>query len=158
MAELTLEDILDEIIKDAEAVSTKMTVEEKQKVTKAGADVFARELESQYKAKHYRHRKTGRSPHLAESVITQNTNVDGMKNGYSTVGLPKDKAYIANFIENGTKTPMYSAKGRKVKHGGQIAINADHTIEKLRNDSGMQSKMLEAQALEYKKVIDRRNQ
>ena len=44
MAEQSLEDILNAFIEDAEAVSTNMTVEDKAKVTKAGADVFAKEL------------------------------------------------------------------------------------------------------------------
>ena len=157
MAEESLESILNAFIEDAEAVSTNMTVEDKQKVTKAGADVFANELESEYKTNHYRHRTTGKDPHLADSVMTQNTNVDGMKNGASVVGFSKDKAYIANFIENGTKFPMYTSKGRKYKHGEQVAINGDHTIDNLRNDSQLQAKILEAQALEYKKIIDRRN-
>ncbi len=108
MAEESLESILNAFIEDAEAVSTQMTVEDKAKVTKAGADVFAKELETEYKANHYRHRTTGKDPHLADSVITQSTNVDGMKNGSSVVGFSKDKAYIANFIENGTKFPMYT--------------------------------------------------
>ena len=108
MAEQSLEDILNAFIEDAEAVSTQMTVEDKAMVTKAGADAFDKELESEYRANHYRHRTTGKDPHLADSVITQSTNVDGMNNGSSTVGFSKDKAYIANFIENGTKFPMYT--------------------------------------------------
>lgn len=157
MAEQSLEDILNAFIEDAEAVSTNMTVEDKAKVTKAGADVFAKELESEYQANHYRHRKTGKDPHLADSVIAQNTNVDGMKNGSSTVGFSKDKAYIANFIENGTKFPMYTSKGRKYKRGGQVAINGDHTIENLRNNSEVMDKVVTAQAEAYKKIIDKRN-
>lgn len=157
MAEQSLEDILNAFIEDAEAVSTNMTVEDKAKVTKAGADVFAKEVETQYKANHYRHRKTGKDPHLADSVIAQNTNVDGMKNGSSTVGFSKDKAYIANFIENGTKFPMYTAKGHKYKKGGQVAITGDHTIANLRNNSNLQDKIVEAQAAVYKQIVDRRN-
>ena len=157
MAEESLESILNAFIEDAEAVSTNMTVEDKQKVTKAGADVFANELESEYKTNHYRHRTTGKDPHLADSVMTQNTNVDGMKNGASVVGFSKDKAYIANFIENGTKFPMYTSKGRKYKHGGQVAINGDHAIDILRNDLQLQAKIVEAQAEVYKQIIDGRN-
>lgn len=157
MGEESLEDILNAIISDAEALSTQMTVEDKAKLTKAGADVFAKELKSEYKANHYRHRTTGKDPHLAESVMTQNSNADGMKNGSSTVGFSKDKAYIANFIENGTKFPMYTGKGRKYKHGGQVAINGDHVIDNLRNDSKLQDKIVEAQAAVYKQIVDRRN-
>ncbi|TVV27051.1 HK97 gp10 family phage protein [Weissella cibaria] len=157
MGEESLEDILNAIISDAEALSTQMTVEDKAKLTKAGADIFAKELETEYKANHYRHRTTGKDPHLAESVMAQNANVEGMKNGSSTVGFSKDKAYIANFIENGTKFPMYTSKGRKYKHGGQVAINGDHAIENLRNDSKLKDKIVEAQAAVYKQIVDRRN-
>ncbi|AVO66253.1 HK97 gp10 family phage protein [Weissella cibaria] len=157
MGEESLEDILNAIISDAEALSTQMTVEDKAKLTKAGADVFAKELETEYKANHYRHRTTGKDPHLAESVMAQNANVEGMKNGSSTVGFSKDKAYIANFIENGTKFPMYTSKGRKYKHGGQVAINGDHAIENLRNDSKLKDKIVEAQEAVYKQIVDRRN-
>ena len=52
MAEESLESILNAFIEDAEALSTNMTVEDKAKVTKAGADVFAKELEAEYKANH----------------------------------------------------------------------------------------------------------
>lgn len=157
MGEESLEDILNAIISDAEALSTQITVEDKAKLTKAGADVFAKELETEYKANHYRHRTTGKDPHLAESVMAQNANVEGMKNGSSTVGFSKDKADIANFIENGTKFPMYTSKGRKYKHGGQVAINGDHAIENLRNDSKLKDKIVEAQAAVYKQIVDRRN-
>ena len=157
MGEESLEDILNAIISDAEALSTQMTVEDKAKLTKAGADVFAKELETEYKANHYRHRTTGKDPHLAESVMAQNANVEGMKNGSSTVGFSKDKAYIANFIENGTKFPMYTSKGRKYKHGRQVAINGDHAIENLRNDSKLKDKIVEAQEAVYKQIVDRRN-
>lgn len=157
MGEESLEDILNAIISDAEALSTQMTVEDKAKLTKAGADVFAKELETEYKANHYRHRTTGKDPHLAESVMAQNANVEGMKNGSSTVGFSKDKAYIAIFIENGTKFPMYTSKGRKYKHGGQVAIKGDHAIENLRNDSKLKDKIVEAQEAVYKQIVDRRN-
>ena len=157
MAEQSLEDILNAFVADAEAISTQMSVENKSEITKAGAEVFAKEVEAEYKANHYRHRETGENPHLADSVIVQNSNVDGMKNGSSTVGFSKDKAYIANFIENGTKRPMYTSKGRKYKHGGQIAINGDGAIDNLRNNPEVMAKVVEAQSEAYKRIIDRRN-
>ena len=40
MSELSLEDILNSIVEEAEAVSTNLTVEDKAKITKAGAKVF----------------------------------------------------------------------------------------------------------------------
>lgn len=156
MAEQTLEQILNQIVDDAEAITTKMSVEDKVKITKAGANVFAKELEQVVKSKHYRHRKTGEDPHLADSIIVQNKSVDGFKNGSSTVGWDASKAHIANFIENGTKFPMYTKAGHKYKHGGQVAVNADHFLRDLRNDQTVQDKMLKAEAAAYKKIIDKR--
>lgn len=156
-AEQSLEDILNTFIDDAEAVSIAMTVEDKAKVTRVGAEIFTKELEAKYKANHYRHRTTGKDPHLADSVIYQNANIDGIKDGNSTVGFSKDKAYIANFIENGTKHPMYTSKGHEYKNGGQVAVNADHAIANLRNNRQVQAKIIQAQAEVYKQIIDRRN-
>ncbi|MBC6498523.1 hypothetical protein H7R52_06985 [Weissella confusa] len=68
--------------------------------------------------------------------------------------MEQRQAYIANFIENGTKFPMYTAKGRKYKHGGQVAINGDHAIDNLRNDSQLQAKIVEAQAEVYKQIVE----
>ncbi|MBJ7654418.1 phage tail protein, partial [Weissella confusa] len=43
------------------------------------------------------------------------------------------------------------------KKGGQVAINGDHAIDNLRNDSQLQAKIVEAQAEVYKQIVDRRN-
>ena len=153
MAEVSFEQAMQNIIKQAEDVSTNLSVKDKQKITKAGADVFKKELEREYTDNHYRDRKTGENPHLADSIISQNTNVDGKRTGDSTVGWTKDKAYIANFIENGSRFPMYSSKGHKFKHGGQTAINGDKAVERLRNDSRVIEKMREAEAKAYQKIV-----
>jgi hypothetical protein len=133
-----------------------MSVEDKAVITKAGAEVFEAELKRVTKAKHYR--KANSDLHLADSIVMQNTNSDGMKNGNSTVGFDEKKAYIANFIENGTKFPMYNKRSsRKYKHGGQVAVKADHFIRDLRESSDIQQRMLEAEAAAMKKIIDKRN-
>lgn len=156
MAEQTLEQILNQIVDDAEAITTKMSVEDKAKITKAGANVFAKELEQVVKSKHYRHRKTGKDPHLADSIIVQNKNIDGIKNGWSVVGWDYSKSRVGHLIENGTKFPMYTKSGHKYKHGGQVAVHADHFLRDLRNDSTVQDKVLKAEAAAYKKIIDKR--
>lgn len=156
MTELSFIDALNEIVEDAEAVSTKMTVEDKAKITKAEAKVFKEALANTVKRNHYRERETGVDPHLADSILMQNKNVDGFKNGKSTIGWSKDKAYIANFLENGTKFPMYSRKGRKYKRGGQVAVHADHFLRKLRDDPALHEQMVRAGAEEYRKIIKKR--
>lgn len=157
MAEFSFEQALQQIVDQAKDVSTNLSVKDKAKITKAGADVFADELAKKYKQAHYVNRQTGESPHLADSVITQNTNVDGKKDGSSTVGFGEERAYIANFIENGTRFPMYSKRGYNYKHPGQVAINGDNMVAKLREDPRVQEKMAEAEALIYKKIVDRIN-
>lgn len=157
MAEESFEAILNAIVNDAEALSTQMTVEDKSKLTKVGADVFAKELEAVTKEKHYRNRQTGEDPHLADSIIVQNANIDGLKDGSSVVGWDYTKARQGHLIENGTKFPMYTSKGRKYKEGGQVAINGDHFVSDLRNNPEVMDKVVAAQAEAYKKIIDKRN-
>ena len=156
MTELTFEEALNQVVEDAESVSTKMSVEDKAAITKAEAQVFKQALKEKTKAQHYRDRVTGESLHLADTVISQNRSVDGFKNGTSVVGWPQDKAYIANFLENGTKFPMYSKKGRKFKHAGQVAVRADHFVRDLRNDSVLHERMLLAGANKYAQIIKKR--
>ncbi|NEZ89931.1 HK97 gp10 family phage protein [Weissella paramesenteroides] len=156
MAEQSFEAFFEDFLKQAEDLTVNLPVEDKVKVTKAGAQVFAKELEDVYKQKHYRHRKTGEDPHLADSVIMQNTNIDGMKDGSSTVGFNQEKAYIANFIENGTKFPMYTKRGHRYKHAGQVNIIADHVIANLRANPNVQAKMLKAEAKAYNKILEKK--
>lgn len=157
MAELSLEDILNSIVEEAEAVSTNLTVEDKAQITKAGAKVFKVSLEEVTKVKHYRHRRTGNDPHLADSVIIQNTNVDNMKNGASVVGWDYTKSRQGHLIENGTKFPMYTSTGSRYKKGGQVAINGDHFVEGVRNDPQVMAKVLEAEVAAMKQIIEKRN-
>ena len=156
MAEQSFEAFFEDFVKQAEDLTVNLPVEDKAKVTKAGAKVFAKELEAEYKQKHYRHRETGEDPHLADSVIMQNKNIDGMKDGTSTVGFNQQKSYIANFIENGTKFPMYTKKGRKYKHAGQVNLTADHVIRDLRANPNVQAKMLKAEAEAYNKILEKK--
>lgn len=156
MAEQSFEAFFEDFVKQAEDLTINLPVEDKAKVTKAGAEVFQKELEAEYKANHYRERETGKDPHLADSVVMQNTNVDGMKDGTSTVGFPENKAYIVNFIENGTKFPMYSRKGRKYKHPGQVAVTADHAIADLWDNPNVKTKMLKAEAKAYNKILEKK--
>lgn len=154
--ELTFEQALNQIVEDAEAVSTKMSVEDKAAITKAEADIFKEELEKVTKKKHYRHRRTGQNPHLSDSVLMQNKNIDGMKDGSSVVGWDYTKSRVGHLIENGTKFPMYTKKGHKYKNGGQVAVNGDHFVRDLRNDKAVHEKMVQAGAKKYREIIKKR--
>ena len=79
-----------------------------------------------------------------------------MKDGTSTVGFNQQKSYIANFIENGTKFPMYTKRGRQYKHAGQVNLTADHVIRDLRANPNVQAKMLKAEAEAYNKILEKK--
>lgn len=149
----SFEDIMQSLVDDAESVSSNLSVEDKAKITKAGADVFAKGLAKVTKAKHYRNRKTGENPHLADSVIVQNKNVDGLKDGSSTVGWSSEKAYIARFINDGTRFPIFSKKGRKYRKAGQVAITADPFVSEYRDSSESQNAVLEAEAQVFSEIL-----
>lgn len=68
-------------------------------MTKAGAKVYADSLkQSAPRSKH----NDVKYKHLQDDIVTQNTDIDGEKNGNSTVGFGK-KAHIARFLNDGTK-------------------------------------------------------
>ncbi|MCJ1993800.1 HK97 gp10 family phage protein [Lactococcus piscium] len=154
--EFNFDDIMKALVEDAEAVSTNLTIEDKSKITKAGAQVFADGLQKVTKQKHYRNRKTGENPHLADSIIVQNKNIDGMKDGNSTVGWSKEKAYVTRVINNGTRFPIYSKKGKKYRKGGQVAITADPFVNDFRESMESQRLVLEAEAEAYASIIKKR--
>lgn len=138
------EDTLNEWLKSVEKISTKMTTDEKAKVTEAGAKVFADRLESETRAKHYsKNIKLKDRQHLADTVTIVNKNIDNKKTGVSTVGFLKtnDKdysyGYIARFLNDGTKH-----------------INGDSYIDDLRKD--IMPDVVKAEKAEYSKLIKKK--
>lgn len=161
----TFEEAMQVLIDAAESVSTKMPVEDKAKVTRAGAKVFQEALGAMVRYKHYRYRETGEDPHLADDIVIQNKNIDGVKDGSSVVGWEKStakgtntKGYIANIINNGSRIPRFTtASGRKYKRPGAVAVQADHFIEETRENPVVQSAVLTYEAEAMRKIINRRN-
>lgn len=96
----TFEEAMQLIINQAESLSTKMSVEDKAEVTKAGAKVFEQALAYEVRNRHYRHRDTGEDPHLADSIVMKNKNIDGVKDGQSVVGWERstEKVLIQKVI------------------------------------------------------------
>lgn len=150
------EDIMQSLVDDAESISSNLSVEDKAKITKAGANVFAKGLEKVTKDKHYRIRKTGKNPHLADSILVQNTNIDGIKDGNSTVGWDYTKSRVGNLIENGTRFPMYSKKGTKYRKGGQVAITSDPFVSTYRESSEAQNAILEAESQVFSEILKKK--
>nr|WP_242328030.1 HK97 gp10 family phage protein [Lactococcus lactis] len=162
---VTFEEALKRVVDEAEAVSTKMSVEDKARITKAGAKVFKEVLQAEVKKRHYRDRKTGEDPHLADGIVIKNKNIDGVKDGTSTVGWEKSttkgtrtKGYIAHIINDGSRFPQFTtASGRKYKKAGEVAVRADHFIEETRNNPAVKKAILEAEAKALRRIVNRRN-
>ncbi|WP_273731441.1 HK97 gp10 family phage protein [Leuconostoc mesenteroides] len=102
----SLSEQLDEMLKEVGGI-VNLTIEEREEVTQAGADVLARNLkQATKKAGHYNaNRKVGKMTHLADSVDVGN--LDRTKSDGSTaVGFTKkdaNHARIAHFLNDGTR-------------------------------------------------------
>lgn len=102
---------------------------------------------------------------MAEGIVTQNKNIDGVKDGQSVVGWEKSnikgtntKGYIANIINNGSRIPQFTTRSmRKYKNPGAVAINADHFIEETRANPVVKAGILKAESEAMRRIINRRN-
>ncbi|MHA5112852.1 HK97 gp10 family phage protein [Oenococcus oeni] len=111
-----------------------LSIPEQARITKAGADVLRKNIADYLKIHHYRNRKTGEEPHLADSVIDDATNIIGKVDGSSVVGFPPKKGYIARFLNDGTKY-----------------IHGDDYLDKVRNAS--LDEIYKAENAEYQKIL-----
>lgn len=107
--------------------------DEQAQVTKQGAEVFAKELK---KVTPVSDRNT---KHAKDSVLVQNTDIDGNKNGDSVVGYDSDHAYIMRMMNDGTK---YYPK----KKGKKFGKNHLNFYSKLFANNAVQNRVLEANA------------
>ncbi|GKT04428.1 HK97-gp10 family putative phage morphogenesis protein [Furfurilactobacillus sp. WILCCON 0119] len=124
---MSLSDDLEGFISQAEKLIPDTAT--KSKMTGAGAKVFESDLRNATKGKHYTNHKDVKEPHLADAVMSQNTDMDGEKNGSSVVGFGR-KAYIARFLNDGTKS-----------------IHGDHFVDNARRES--EQAIFEAQKQVY---------
>lgn len=105
-------------------------MEQKKKITQAGAKVLEEKLRKNTPVSKLNHKK---EKHLKEYVMSQDTNVDGQEDGSSTVGFGK-KAYIARFLNDGT-----------------VKIPATHFVDNTVNES--KTEVLLANKAEYDKIM-----
>lgn len=110
-----------------------LDADEQAQVTKQGAEVFAKELK---KVTPVSDRNT---KHAKDSVLVQNTDIDGNKNGDSVVGYDSDHAYIMRMMNDGTK---YYPK----KKGKKFGKNHLNFYSKLFANNAVQNRVLEANA------------
>lgn len=128
-----LGEVLDSWLEDVKDAA-ELTIAEKQRITSAGAKVFQQKLVDVTRSKHYRNHKSGNDVHLADSVVMQKSDVDGTKTGISTVGFDDDHAYIARFLNDGTKF-----------------TDGDHFVDDLM--SSARKDVFEAEQNEYQKIL-----
>ena len=105
-------------------------IEQKQRITQAGAKVLEKNLQEVTPVSKLNRKK---DKHLKEYVMSQNTNIDGQEDGSSTVGFGK-KAYIARFLNDGT-----------------VKMSATHFVDNAVNES--KKEVLLANKAEYDKIM-----
>lgn len=136
----SLSEQLDEMLKEVGGI-VNLTIEEREEVTLAGADVLAKNLKQATKdAGHYNaDREIGKMTHLADSV--EIGNLDGTKlDGSTAVGFTKkdaNHARIARFLNDGTRF-----------------IKGDGFIDDARENS--QNEVLKAQSKVLKKIQEKK--
>lgn len=106
------------------------SIEQKQRITQAGAKVLEKNLQEVTPVSKLNRKK---DKHLKEYVMSQNTNIDGQEDGSSTVGFGK-KAYIARFLNDGT-----------------VKMPATHFVDNAVNES--KKEVLLANKAEYDKIV-----
>lgn len=129
-----LDDALNEFMRQVKA-QAELSVEDTQEITKAGADVYKDELEKVTREKHYSNHDDKTYGHMADSIVSQDKDIDGEKNGTSTVGFDSYHAQNARRLNDGTK-----------------AYKADHFITNLQDSSELQDKVLQAEYEKYQEI------
>ena len=106
------------------------SIEQKQRITQAGAKVLEKNLQEVTPVSKLNRKK---DKYLKEYVMSQNTNIDGQEDGSSTVGFGK-KAYIARFLNDGT-----------------VKMPATHFVDNAVSES--KTEVLLANKAEYDKIV-----
>ena len=118
--------------------AAELSISDQEKITKAGADVYAKELAETTKEKHPNTKGDGgKYGHLSEDINSKTGHVDGDHNGSSTVGFG-NKAFIARFLNDGTKY-----------------IRADHFVDNARDDA--KDAVFAAEQEKYEAIIAKLN-
>lgn len=116
-----------------------LSIEEQEQITKAGAEVYEKQLEANTPESGYSHK--GKT--LKEDLHTKVGTVDGTEDGSTSVGWSDGKnglAYIARFMNDGTKNyPRYAEND----HRGFVT----NTQKQAYNS------VIEAQFKEYKRIL-----
>lgn len=119
------------------------TTAKRQMMTAAGGKVLAGNLQDEIRSKHFQAgRDTSKVKHLADSVTSVNSDMDGVVNGNTIVGYEGvnesgvNHGRIARFLNDGTKkmagdnfhndtvrnseTAVFKAMAEVYEHGGEV--------------------------------------
>lgn len=109
-----------------------LTTEQKEEITHAGAEAYARQLREVTKEKHYREHD---GYHLMDAIKVQKGDLDNTRDGSSVVGFTNDhnRAHIARFLNDGTRY-----------------IQGDHFVDNTREQA--REAVFEAQARKFKEI------
>ncbi|TEA87080.1 head-tail connector protein [Lacticaseibacillus paracasei] len=128
-----LEEWLEQVSKAAQ-----LSISDQEKITKAGADVYAKTLAETTKEKHPDTKGSGgKYGHLSKDISGKKGDIDGDHNGSSTVGFG-DKAFVAQFLNDGTKK-----------------IHGDHFVDNARDDA--KDAVFAAEQEKYEAIIAKLN-
>lgn len=128
-----LEEWLKQVSKAAQ-----LSISDQEKITKAGAEVYAEKLAEITKEKHPDTKGTGgKYGHLSKDISSATGDIDKEHNGSSVAGFG-DKAFVARFLNDGTKK-----------------IHGDHFVDNARDDA--KNAVFAAEQEEYEAIIAKLN-
>lgn len=134
---MDMDDALGQWLKQV-SKAAELSISDQEKITKAGADVYAKKLTDTTKEKHPNTKGTGgKYGHLSDNISSAVGDIDGDHNGSSTVGF-HNKAHIARLLNDGTKY-----------------IRADHFVDNSRDDA--KDAVFAAEAEKYQAIIAKSN-
>lgn len=131
-----LDDALNSWLEDVKKVA-EMTPTDQAKITKAGADELQKVYTDVTREKHYSSHEDKKYGHMADHVTKQATNIDGVKNGVSSVGWDN---------------PYHAMNARRLNDGTK-KYSADHFVDDIRDDPETAEKVVLAQQAEYQKLL-----
>lgn len=137
---MELDEALEEWYQDV-VKTMSLSIDEQAEITKAGAEAIKPELEK------VTPQSNRNSKHLRDSIVVQDRDVDGQKDGTSTLGYDENHGYVARFMNDGTK--FYpNRKGSGKSHIGYY--------NRFLTSQSVQNKLINAEALKLKEIIERK--
>lgn len=134
---MDMDDALEQWLKQV-SKAAQLSISDQEKITKAGADVYAEKLAEATKEKHPDSKGTGgKYGHLSKDISSATGDIDKEHNGSSVAGFG-DKAFVARFLNDGTKK-----------------IRGDHFVDNARDDA--KDAVFAAEQEEYEAIIAKLN-